>query len=202
MPVRGFCAEMMFGPFVVDPTIPTVILLNGEIDLRSALEFRKALKAAPTASLLALNSRGGNVQIGLLIAEEVFERGLNTYVPPQSVCASACSFIFLAGRSRTAVGQLGVHQISSDVQDNAYTQLNLADVIEALTKYGTAPEILALMLKTPSDQMHFFSYDEILRFGLNRTIAPLNGQPSADLTPRPKVSPSSIDNLLKALRGE
>ncbi|RWO96931.1 hypothetical protein [Mesorhizobium sp.] len=197
-------SETKFGPFVVDPAYPGVILLNGEIDLRSALEFRKALRAVPNARLILLDSLGGSVQTGLLIAEEVFDRKMDTLVPANAICASACSYIFFAGRSRKVSGRLGVHQLQSDVQDNAYTQLNVADVIEATTKYGTAPEVLALMLKTPSDQIHFFSDDEIVRYQINRINEPPKNQafeiqPSADVAPRAKLSPFSIDKLLESL---
>jgi hypothetical protein len=198
---------MLFGPFVVDPATPTVILLNGEIDIRSALEFRKALKAAPTASILVLNSPGGSVQIGLLIADDVFEKGISTYIPPGGFCASACAYVFLAGRSRTAAGRLGVHQISSEVQDNASIQLNLSDVIEALNKYGTSPEVMTLMLKTPSDQIHYFSDEEIAPFGLNRIDRPpeiqsSETQPPAGAPPKPKLRPFSIDNFLKSIQSK
>lgn len=37
-----------------------------------------------------------------MVAEEVYERGLNTYIPKDSYCASACSFVFFAGRQRQA----------------------------------------------------------------------------------------------------
>lgn len=199
-------SETQFGPFVVDPAYPGIILLNGEIDIRSPLEFRRALQAVPNAKLVLLDSPGGSVPSGLLIAEEVYDRKLDTLVPTNSTCASACSFVFLAGRSRKVNGRLGVHQMQGDVQDNAYTQLNLADVVEAITKYGTAPGVLALMLKTPSDQIHYFSEDEIQQFGLNRTaVEPRTrqheSQPSLGLPATPKKDPLSIDNLLRSLQG-
>ncbi|MER9221851.1 hypothetical protein NKI48_23470 [Mesorhizobium sp. M0644] len=198
-------SETQFGPFVVDQAYPGVILLNGEIDLRSALEFRKALKAAPNAKLILLDSLGGSVQTGLLIAEEVFDRKMDTLVPANAICASACSYIFFAGRSRKVSGRLGVHQLQSDVQDNAYTQLNVADVIEATSKYGTAAEVLALMLKTPSNQIHFFSEEEIVRYRINRIeeskIQSFETQPLADVAPQTELNPMSIDKLLKSLGG-
>lgn len=180
-----------FGPFVTDTAYPTSILLDGEIEIGSALEFKRALAAAPAATVLALNSPGGDVQIGLLIADNVFEKGLTTFIPPGSVCASACSYIFLAGRSRTALGRLGVHQMHGSVQDNASVQLNMADVFEALNKFGTSPEVINLMLRTPSEDVHFFTDDEIARFGINR-------QAPTVVIKRTK-GPFSIDKLLKSM---
>lgn len=95
-----------------------------------------------------------------------------------------------------------MHQIQSDVQDNAYIQLNLADVIEAITKYGTSPEILTLMLKTPSNQIHYFSDDEIVRYQINRIgeipkARAFETQPSGDAI----LSPLAIEKLLESLGG-
>ena len=52
-------AQQHFGPFIIDPDLPSVIVLNGQIDDRSALEFRRALEAAPDTQIIALNSPGG-----------------------------------------------------------------------------------------------------------------------------------------------
>lgn len=192
-------AQQNFGPFTVDPSIPEAILLNGGIDIRSALEFRRALAANPHATIVGLDSPGGNVQIGLLIAEEIFDRGLATYIPQAATCASACSWIFFAGRTRVVEGRLGVHQISSDVQDNYSTQVNVSDILEALNKYGTSPSVLSAMLRTPPDQMYFFSADEIERFGINRSGRP----PDAAAVQEPQVSsyaPSPPDSQRAAVR--
>jgi hypothetical protein len=94
-------AEKAFGPFSVSDTTPDVIVLNGEIDIGSALNFRRALQAAPNAKLLTLNSPGGTVQMALLIADDVHERGISTYIAKESGCHSACALVFLAGVERT-----------------------------------------------------------------------------------------------------
>ena len=165
----GASAQQSFGPFIVDPDLPSVIVLNGELDDRSALEFRRALAAAPDTQIVALNSPGGSVQMGLLIAEEIHERHLSTIIPDGFVCASACSWVFFAGSGRLVEGKLGVHQISGAVEDNANTQLNLSDVVEALNRYGTSPKVLAIMLRTPADEMYFFSPEEVAELDINRS---------------------------------
>ena len=171
--VCWLCAAV-FGPFVIDPASPGIIVLSGEIDDRSALEFRRVLAASPNATVIALNSPGGSVQSGLLIAEEVYERGMSTIIPEGYICASACSWIFFAGHQRHVEGRLGVHQISGPVESNVVTQLNLSDVVEALKKYGTSPQVLAVMFRTPPDSMYFFTADEIEKIGLNRTALGLS----------------------------
>lgn len=154
-------------PFAYVDTSPPALLLNGVIDMRTPLAFRRAMKAHPDARILALNSAGGAVQAGLLIAEDVHEHGYQTVVPETGQCVSACSFIFFAGKDRLAVGRLGVHQIFG-LDSDQDTQTNLSDVVEALTRYGVDNAVLTTMLRTPSSGMHYFTQEEIARMGINR----------------------------------
>ncbi len=162
-------AEKRFGPFAVDDTNPGVIVLDGDIDVNSGLNFRRALQAAPTAKLVTLNSPGGSVQMGLLIADDIHERKLATYIPKESKCFSACSFVFLAGNERKVDGALGVHQISSDTPDLVGAQLAISDIIEVLNRFETPMDVMHIMFKTPPDDMHVFSQEEVAQYKLNRT---------------------------------
>jgi len=168
-------AETSFGPFTVDDAKPDVVKLNGAIAVGSALDFRRALRAAPNAKLITLNSDGGNVQAGLLIADDINQRGLTTYIPRTNKCYSACSYIFLAGKERKADGDLGVHQISSDSPDLVGAQLAISDIIEVLSRFDTPPDVMQIMFKTPPDDMHVFSQEEIERYKLNRTVEEQTG---------------------------
>lgn len=162
-------AEKTFGPFSIDNSKPNVIEMNGIIEPGAALDFRRALRAAPDAKLITLNSDGGNVQAGLLIADDIHQRALATYIPKVSKCYSACSYMFLAGKERKVDGALGVHQISSDSPDLVGAQLAISDIIEVLSRFDTPPEVMQVMFKTRPDDMHVFSQEEIERYKLNRT---------------------------------
>jgi hypothetical protein len=166
--------QEVFGPFLIYPSQPDAIVLADAIDERSPLEFRRALKAHPSVKVLALHSPGGLVASSLLIADEVHERKLATFIPTGSVCASACALIYLAGDLRVVEGKLGVHQIYGDRPDMVATQLTISDIVEALSRYKTPSEVLAIMLRTPPDQMYFFSPDEVAKYGLNRTAVSPN----------------------------
>ncbi|MBB3570784.1 PAN domain-containing protein [Rhizobium sp. BK491] len=171
MAVSALAAENAFGPFAFENTKPDVISLNGEIDAGSALNFRRALQAAPNVKLVTLNSIGGNVQMALLIADDIYQRKLATYISKDSRCFSACSYIFLAGNERKADGQLGVHQISSDAPDLVGAQLAISDIIDLLNQFDTPVEVMSVMFKTPPNDMHIFTAEEIERYKLNRTGA-------------------------------
>ena len=114
------------------------------------------------------NNGGGLVHIGLVVAEEIYERGLNTYIPKDSYCASACSFVFFAGRQRLAVGRLGVHQISAPELTGEQAQFGVSDIVATLPKYGVSADVLGIMFSTPSSDMYFFTPQEIAKYGINR----------------------------------
>ncbi|TCL75575.1 hypothetical protein [Rhizobium sp. BK251] len=155
-------------PFIYVPEIPEAIILNGAIDYRSPLAFKRALRAHPETQIVILQSEGGSVQAALLIAEEIHERNLATFIPEKSLCASACAYLFLAGVERLAEGQLGVHQISG-VDDPKVAQLNLSDVIEALSKYDVSAGVITRMLRTPPDDIYIFGPGEMVSLGINKT---------------------------------
>lgn len=160
-------ADTTFGPFTVDRS-NNLIILSGEVDARSALHFRRAIDAAPNARHIILNSPGGLVQTALLIADDIHRREMNTFVPRDAGCYSACSFLFFAGIERIAVGELGVHQVWGPSADASSAQVTVSDIIEVLASFDTPTEVLTRMLRTPPDSMYVFSQSELSELGLNR----------------------------------
>lgn len=158
-----------FGPFTNDASLPGTIFLNGAIDAGSGLAFRRALSATPAAKLVVLSSPGGLVDIALLIADDIYERGLSTFIPSGAECHSACAFIFLAGRERVAAGSLGVHQISSEKPDLQDAQRAIADIMDVLDRFDVPLAVRMRMLKTPPDEMYVFTSQELQDLGINRT---------------------------------
>ena len=163
--------EHIFGPFSFDDANPDVIQLDGDIDAGSALNFRRVLQAAPDAKIITLNSTGGSVHMGLLIADDIHRAKLATYVPMDSGCYSACAYLFLAGLERKADGKLGVHQISADEPDLVDAQFAISDIIDVLNRFDTPMEVMSIMFKTPPDEMHVFTTDEIEEYRLNRSAS-------------------------------
>lgn len=159
-----------YGPFFFLPSQPNLLIYVGAVGANDMLNLKKALREHPTISTLILqNNGGGLVHIGLVVAEEVYERGLNTYIPKDSYCASACSFVFFAGRQRLAEGRLGVHQISAPEMTGEQAQFGVSDIVATLPKYGVSADVLGIMFSTPSKEMYFFTPQEIIKYGINRT---------------------------------
>lgn len=156
-----------FGAFTLPETKPYAIQLNDEIGNSTARDFEKALAARPEAQVLLLNSPGGYVDTALVIANEVRQRAMTTIVPAGSGCYSACAYIFFAGATRQVDGELGVHQISTQVADLVYAQTTLSDILDALDQYGVQQAIISHMLRTPPEKMYVFTRTEIVEWNIN-----------------------------------
>lgn len=148
---------------------PETIIIAGEITAATPLDFKRALLLRPNASTVELASDGGSIYGALVIAMEIHERGLNTHVPADFGCYSACAFLFFAGASREVDGELGVHQVYADASFGAAeAQLTVADIMDTLSTFDVAPGVLMTMLRTPPESMHVFSEVEIAALGIER----------------------------------
>ena len=181
--VSPILADERIGSWLIVDNVPDAIYLVDEIDFHTPLDFHRAMEERPNARTIILNSPGGSVSDGLLVAEDVHERGFNTYIPQGQGCYSACSYIFLAGISRRADGELGVHQISSDVQSNANMQFTVSDVLHVLEQFNTPPELIDRMFRTPSESIYVFTAAELVSLGINRDGAQTGGATTASSAP-------------------
>lgn len=156
-----------FGNFLTFDDAPGVIAMVGDIGPSTPLDFRRALRAVDDPKVIALSSDGGLVSSALLVAYEVHERGMATYVMPESGCYSACAFVFLAGSSRLAEGEVGVHQVWGEQVDASSAQTVVSDILEAFSDFGVRQEVTSAMLRTVPEDMYVFDATELAQWGVN-----------------------------------
>jgi len=197
--VTASCAEEYhYGNFAYFDITPEVLFLNGSIEPSSVLDFRKALREHRPSKII-LNSPGGSVSEGLEIAAIVNDRGLSTYIPYRSECASACAYIFFAGLPRKVDGALGVHQFTDYNESHVHSARSqmltqgLAGTILAYLREFETPDIVSVrMLETPPYEMYWFSREEIELEGLEtRSGQHSNGSASASVE-RVRSRPAGI----------
>ena len=154
-----------------------VLVLDGGMGANTAFNFKRKLNENPQVRTILLNSGGGLVTVGLEIAQLIANRNLDTWVPQNALCASACSVVFFSGTSRIAEGELGVHQIAMNIESNQEVQYTASDMIEAFNRYGTHPSVFAAMFRTPPEKMYYFSDLEKTKFEIQRgvLVAPVRG---------------------------
>lgn len=138
------------------------VIVNGMLREGSAAEVQKILNAAPGATSLVLNSAGGRLLEAQQLAHAVRDRHLNTYVEDQ--CASACTYVFLAGKDRAATpnARIGFHQPSFPGLD-ADTQRSMTqDMLDVYRSAGLPEAFIQRIGKTPQEGMWYPTPDELI----------------------------------------
>lgn len=153
-----------FAPIIVDPEEPDVFYLFGDIDGRTAFNFKRAVARYGKPSEFYLTSGGGIVHEGLIMALELRQMGVKTTV--YDYCLSACFFVFMAGTEREIFGNLGVHQMRNASNDLATGQVAIADVIDVLNQLDVNREVMVHMFQTAAEDIYIFSEEEIALYGL------------------------------------
>ncbi|MDB2369810.1 peptidoglycan-binding protein [Planktomarina temperata] len=162
----------LYGSFLHTSNVPNAIFFFDEIRKSDSFEFRKALRNHDI-DLIVLSSPGGSVFEGLQMAGIIHDKNLNTYIPStgfksqKGVCASACSYMFFAGKSRQSQGLLGVHQVytrgDNATKDIAATekiaQFTVSEIIGFLNEFDTPPWVFEKMFQ--QSKMYYFDEAEI-----------------------------------------
>ena len=103
-----------YGSFIFYNDTPDTLYFFSDIQSGDSFQLRKALRNH-NINKIFLSSFGGSVFEGLQMAGIIYDKGLNTFIPKDSilgkgVCASSCALMFFAGKNRKIDGDLGVHQ--------------------------------------------------------------------------------------------
>ena len=159
------------GSFLLLGPDSRIAILAGDLTSLTPLDFKTVINRQPQLTTLVLSSPGGSVTGGLLLADEIALRGINTYIPPGFGCHSACSYVFLAGKARMVEGDLGVHQFYGGEESTSQAQFVVSEILDILARFETPQEVISRMLRTPSDDMYIFTQQEVARLGINRGVA-------------------------------
>jgi hypothetical protein len=139
------------------------LLLAGGINDGTAEALSKALDLAPSVTTVVLQSTGGWVRQGNMIAKVISERGLNTYVEHE--CSSACTIAFLAGKDRSAepYARIGFHSfVAVGAEGSSPNATYAAAVEETYRRAGLSPAFITRVISTPPNKMWHPSHDELL----------------------------------------
>lgn len=176
--------------------------LTGEVGFSDCERISPLLPDHPFT--LLLESPGGSLFAGICLAEDLKERDVITvirntpkldgngtvlYQPDHDddgyvVCASACTYLFLAGDVRYLIGDVyfglhgpGIPEDSVGRPADAYTAgvQSAARVIEMLTNLGVSEDVRLLNLRIPFSQMLYvrpehFEQMEGLRYIANHYV--------------------------------
>lgn len=151
-----------------------IYLLEGAIAQGDADRIAGQLSEAVTRpEVIRLNSPGGSVMDALALGRTLRGLGVTTEVGAQQFCYSACPYLFAAGTSRRAEGQIGVHQhyfgestilpASFAVED---IQRGQSSVMAYLDEMGIDLRLMRPAMATPPDEIYILTPSELSDYGL------------------------------------
>jgi len=144
------------------------ILLSGVITAGDETAFH-ALAEKLDKAVVITTGPGGSVGPALAIGNETRARGCSTLVPQGASCASACSMIWLAGRTRMlAIGaQIGFHAMAM-VQHGQRTETHDMDIYlrRWLTDLGYPLDAEATIVNTRATSIRWYDAIELRANGI------------------------------------
>ena len=141
------------------------ILLFGGINDGAADRLERELQVNSGITTVVLDSEGGWVREGNLIANVIRKRQLNTYV--ERTCASACVLAFLAGKERAAApnAKLGFHT-GRRIGTSATASVDASDFEAVYRSAGLSESFIRQAASTPYSSMWHPSHAEMLSAGV------------------------------------
>ncbi|HET6239292.1 MAG TPA: hypothetical protein VFE41_30720 [Acetobacteraceae bacterium] len=140
---------------------------RGPIVKGDAARLDQALAQVPQAKrllALALDSPGGLVSEGVLLAELIRTRKVPVVIPSNSQCVSACFLLLAASPRRMAASDalVGVHSANENQQETdtslAVTTLMARDA----AKNGIPPAIVGKMVETTPGRVEWLTHDDLV----------------------------------------
>ncbi len=97
-----------------------VVIFSGPVTRADVPRMAVVLDSGLRIREVRFDSRGGNLEAGIAIGEQIRARRVATRVTRGSVCASACVYAFLGGLVRMvdADGRIGIHMASGAFNDD------------------------------------------------------------------------------------
>ena len=149
-----------------------VLHLTGRIDSKDAAVFvaevGKLTGAGKRIDVVSLNSTGGQLGEGALIAAAIKTSRLATRVEDGALCASACFLAFAAGEPRTAHpnAYIGIHRAAdNDGRENYKSREATRAMVEFARQLGVPSTITDKMGGTPSDSLEWLSARDLRSMG-------------------------------------
>jgi hypothetical protein len=135
--------------------------IDGHLTINLAEAFTALINNHPDVNQISITSPGGRIDTALQIASIISERKLNTVVVGE--CSSACTIIFLSGKTRMfdIDATLGFHSPSVLGLSDTEARVRSPEVTDVYEAAGLSEAFISQALRTASTKMWYPS-DEIL----------------------------------------
>jgi hypothetical protein len=148
------------------------VAVTGNLTAGTADRLAAVAITAPNLAVIALDSPGGRMFEGQLIARLIHDRGLDTLV--ENHCASACTIVLIAGRRRTAGpdAAIGFHQPTFPGVEERERALMIADMRRLYSEGGVSGAFLDRVLRVPPDDMWYPTHEQLIAARVITTAIP------------------------------
>lgn len=159
------------------------LLLKGKITEKTLPQLRLGLQLLEArrnnrsigANTLWLDSPGGLITEAMKIGDVIAEKGMEAIVVFRGHCYSACVFIYAAAKTRSGIGDVGIHRpFASEISTKSLSYSEYLKKYDALTpvlkqyfaKYGVSPSLVDAMNVVSSDEIKILTDEERDSYGL------------------------------------
>jgi hypothetical protein len=158
-----------------------VITLQGPIKPTDVAQFEAAANVGGKA-LVGLNSGGGSLIAGLKMGTLINRKNFATIVPPDSMCASSCALMWLAGNPRIIGpgGVVGFHAAFFDEQNGSKTISAEANALIGayLNQLRFSADVIVHVTHATPEKMAWLNESTARRLGIAVVWAEQGNEPS------------------------
>lgn len=147
------------------------ISVAGELVAGDDQRFSSVSSALENATVL-LEGPGGVADVGMAIGRSIAVRGFSTAVGADSVCASACGLIWIAGKERflRPTSFVGFHAIYRAPNGTPQVSSDGNALVGAyLRELGFSDPLIVYATQAPPNSMQWLTFDDAEKFGLSVT---------------------------------
>lgn len=144
-----------------------VVLLSGLIEHGDSDKFDAVIHPLSGKTVVILQGPGGKLVDALNIGTTIRQQHFATAVPEDTMCASACGYIWLSGTPRylTDGSHIGFHAAYHE-DDGTESSAGNALVGAYLSKLGLSYNAIAFLTASPPQGMRWLHPDEADRYGI------------------------------------
>ena len=146
-----------------------VISVAGEFQEGDDLRF-KNLAIATDKAVVLLDSPGGLAGVGMEIGRTISIKGFSTAVVENTICASSCGLVWLAGKHRfiTPTSKVGFHAVFSDTSgQQTVSSAGNALVGSYLQQLGLSANVIVYVTDAAPASMQWLTAADAKQIGLD-----------------------------------
>jgi hypothetical protein len=147
-----------------------LIGLQGPIKSEDVATFRSVANASGKA-VIVLDSTGGAALAGIEMGKLIYLKHFATFVPNDTLCASSCALMWLAGNPRLIApgGVVGFHAVYITQDDGTLMTSGSGNALVGayLNQLGFSGDVVAYVTHAPPEKMGWLSEGTARAIGLN-----------------------------------